>query len=233
LQGCERIKQEKEMRNTGPEEWKAMMGTAAGAARFPGNSAAILAGGRSLRMGTNKALLEVGGKGMLDRTADVLRPLVDDLFLVADDSTPYAGLGLPVIPDVHPGRGPIGGIHAALRHAAHPLVLCVASDMPHIGRGVIELLLTSARPDDDALIPRIDGRPEPLLAVYGRNALPGFEQAICAGRLRVVDAIEGLRVRYIDEPELRSADPGLRSFVNVNTPKELAAARGCAVRGKP
>ena len=115
---------------------------------------------------------------MLGRTAELLRPLVDDLFLVADDAAPYAGLGLPVIPDVHPGRGAIGGIHAALRHAAHPLVLCVACDMPHIGRGVVELLLTSARPGDDALVPRIGGWPEPLLAVYGRSACAGFERAI-------------------------------------------------------
>jgi len=165
---------------------------------------------------------------MLGRTADLLRPLVDDLFLVADDPGPYCALGLPVIPDVHPGRGVVGGIHAALRHAAHPLVLCLACDMPHIVRGVIELLLTSARPDDDAIVPRIGGRPEPLLAVYGRTARAGFERAISTGQLRVVQALEGLRVRFVDEPELRIADPDLRSFVNVNTPGELAAARHLA-----
>lgn len=205
----------------------------AGATMFPECSAAVLAGGRSSRMGTNKALLEVGGRGMLDRTADLLRPLVDDLFIVADNGGPYAGLGLPVIPDLHHGRGPIGGIHAALRRAAHPRVLCVATDMPHIGPGVIALLLRLARPDDDALLPRIGGRPEPLLAVYGRTALPGFERAIAAGRLRVLDALDGLRARFIDESELRAAGAGLLSFVNVNTPEELAAARVCAAGGEP
>jgi molybdopterin-guanine dinucleotide biosynthesis protein A len=184
-------------------------------------------------MGTNKALLEVGGSGMLSRTAHLLRPLVDDLFIVADDAAPYAGLGLQVIPDVHPGRGAIGGIHAALRHAAHPLVLCVACDMPHIGREMIELLLRSATPDDDALVPRIGGWAEPLLAVYGRTASAGFERAISAGRLRVMDALEGLRVRFIDESDLRAADAGLRSFANVNTPGELAAARTIAAQGEP
>ena len=184
-------------------------------------------------MGTNKALLEVGGSVMLARTADLLRPLVDDLFLVADDAAPFAGLGLPVIPDVHPGCGAAGGIHAALRHAAHPLVLCVACDMPHIGRGVIELLLTSASTAADALVPRIGGAPEPLLAVYGRAACGNFERAIRANRLRVVDALEGLRVRFIEESELRVADAGLRSFVNVNTPGELAAARAVAAQGEP
>ena len=179
-------------------------------------------------MGTNKALLDVGGKGMLGRTADLLRPLVGELFIVADDAAPYAGLGLSVIPDVHPGRGAVGGIHAALRHAAHPLVLCVACDMPHIGRGVIELLLASAHTGDDALLPRIGGQPEPLLAIYGRSARASFERAIAAGRLRVVAALEGLRVRYVDELALRAADADLRSFVNVNTREDLAAARAAA-----
>jgi len=183
-------------------------------------------------MGTNKALLEVGGRRMLDRTANLLHPLVDDLFLVADDPAPFAGLGLPIIPDIHAGRGVAGGIHAALAHAAHPLVLCVACDMPHIERRVVELLLNSALPGAiDAVLPRIDGRPEPLLAVYARSARTGFEKAICAGRLRVMEAIDGLRVHFIDDAALRIADPDLRSFVNVNTPKELAAARISAARG--
>ena len=184
-------------------------------------------------MGSDKALLKVGGRGMLERTADLLRPLVPELFLVAGATAPYSGLGLPVIPDIHPGRGAAGGIHAALRHAAHPLVLCVACDMPHIRRGVIELLLCSARPGDDALLPRVGGLPEPLLAVYSRTSAAGFERAISAGRLRVVDALEGLCVHFIDEAELRAVDAELRSFVNVNTPKELAAARLAAAQGKP
>jgi molybdopterin-guanine dinucleotide biosynthesis protein A len=204
-----------------------------GAARFPGCSAAILAGGNSSRMGTNKALLEVGGRSMLCRTANLLRIRVDDLFIVADDAAPYVGLGLPVTPDIHPGCGAVGGIHAALRHAAHPLVLCVACDMPLLGPGVIELLLSSARPGDDALVPRIGGWAEPLLAVYGRGATAAFERAILAGRLKVMDALDGLRVRFVDEAELRVADAELHSFVNVNTPGELAAARAVAAQGEP
>jgi len=209
-----------------------MTSDGAGRALFPDRSAAILAGGKSSRMGTNKALLEVGGSPMLRRTAGLLRPLVEDLFVVADDPAPYADLGLPVVPDVHPGCGAAGGIHAALSRAAHPLVLCVACDMPHLSRALLELLLAAALPEDDALLPRVRGYPEPLLAVYGRGALPGFEHAIGAGRLRVVHALEGLRVRYVEERELAAADPGLRSFVNVNTPAELASAR-VAAGGRP
>jgi len=184
-------------------------------------------------MGTNKALLEVGGKSILGRTAELLGPLVGELFLVADDAGPYRALGLPVVPDVHPGCGAVGGIHAALSFAAHPLVLCVACDMPHVGRPVVELLLDALRPGDDAVLPRIGGRPEPLLAVYGRSARAGFERAIAAGTFKVMRALDGLQVRFVGESALRAADPELRSFVNVNTPPELAAVRAGAAKGAP
>jgi molybdenum cofactor guanylyltransferase len=184
-------------------------------------------------MGTNKALLDVGGSGMLRRTAGLLRPLVDDLFIVADDPSPYGDLGLPVLPDVHRGRGALGGIHAAVARAAHPLVLCVACDMPHVAAAILELLLQTAGPADDALVPLIGGLPEPLLAVYGRGALAAAERSIGSGRLRIMDALAGLRVRFIDEETIRGADPTLRSFVNVNTPDELTEARAVASGGRP
>jgi molybdopterin-guanine dinucleotide biosynthesis protein A len=182
-------------------------------------------------MGTNKALLEVGGAAMLRRTAGLLEPLVDDLFIVANDPEPYVDLGLPVFPDLHPGNGAAGGIETALARAAHPLVLCVACDMPHIAGPLLELLLDAAGPEYDALLPRVGGYPEPLLAVYGRSALPGFERAIAAGRRRVIAGLDGLRVRFLEERELVTADPALRSFVNVNTPHELSAARTLAAGG--
>jgi molybdopterin-guanine dinucleotide biosynthesis protein A len=206
--------------------------TAAGVPRFPGRSAAILAGGKSSRMGTNKALLDVRGSAMIRRTVGLLRPLVDDLFLVADDPVPYSDLGLPVVPDIHPGRGPIGGIHAAIVHAAHPLVLCAACDMPHILPGILDLLLDAADLSADAVVPRPDGRPEALLAVYGRSALTAIERSFAAGRLRIMDALEGLRVRFLDESELATVDPGRCSFANVNTPADLTAARAFTGQGR-
>jgi molybdopterin-guanine dinucleotide biosynthesis protein A len=207
--------------------------TAGRTPRFPGRSAAILAGGKSSRMGTNKALLDVRGGAMIRRTAGLLRPLVDDLFLVADDPVPYADLDLPVVPDIHPGRGPLGGIHAAIVRAAHPLVLCVACDMPHILPGILDLLLDAADPGVDAVVPRPGGRPEALLAVSGRSALTAIERSVAAGRLKVMRALEGLRVRFLDESELARVDPGRCSFSNVNTPADLAAARAFAGRGRP
>lgn len=200
--------------------------------RFPGCSAAILAGGRSTRMGTDKALLEVGGAVILRRTADLLRPLVGDLFVVADNAEAYAPLGLPVVPDRVPDRGSLGGILTAVARAAQPRVLCVACDMPLLQPGVLALLLAAAGPEADAVIPRPAGRPEPLCAVYGRALLPALEQAVAAGRLRIMDALAGAQLRFVEAAELAPVDPNLRSFLNVNTPDELAAARALAARGE-
>jgi molybdopterin-guanine dinucleotide biosynthesis protein A len=99
--------------------------------------------------------------------------------------------------------------------------------MPFLSPGVLEVLL-AADDDWDALLPRIGGWPEPLLAVYGRGALPAIERALAGRRLRVLDALAGLRLRYLEEDEIAAADPGKRCFVNVNTPDELAAARALA-----
>lgn len=194
----------------------------------PPRSAAILAGGASTRMGCDKALLSVRGSGILERTIALLRPLAADLFIVASDRPAYARFRLPVLPDLLPGRGALIGIHAALAQAAHPRVLCVACDMPLIGRPLLELLLAAGGPEDDALIPRPPAGPEPLLAVYDRGLLPRFEAAVRAGRLGILEALAGARVRFLAGEELERADPGWRSFVNLNTPEDLAAAEAPA-----
>jgi molybdopterin-guanine dinucleotide biosynthesis protein A len=105
--------------------------------------------------------------------------------------------------------------------------------MPHILPGILELLLDAADLRADAVVPRPGGRPEALLAVYGRGALPAIERSIAAGRLKVMAALEGLRVRFLDESELASVDPERCSFANVNTPADLAAARAFAGKERP
>lgn len=209
----------------------ATQGTPGDAAARLRCSAAILAGGRSSRMGSDKALLEVGGDAILRRTAALLGPLVDELFVVADNVAAYAPLGLPVLPDLVTGRGSLGGIMTAVARAANPRVLCVACDMPLLTPGVLSLLLDAARPEHDAVIPR-PVRPEPLCALYDRRLLPALERAVAAGRLRIMDALAGAQIRFVDAGELARVDPALRSFTNVNTPEELAAAREIAAAGE-
>lgn len=183
-------------------------------------------------MGTNKALLELGGQTIVAGTAQLLRPLTDDLFIVADDARPFASLGLPVVPDLVPGSGSLGGIWTAVARASHPFVLCVACDMPFLERPLLQALLAAPQPGDDAVMPRLPSGPEPLLAVYGRGLLPAMERAVAGGDLRIMNALREAHVRFLESEELDRLDPGRRSFLNVNTPTDLAAARSRAEKDR-
>ncbi len=201
-------------------------------------AAAILAGGGGTRMGqgaggTVKGLLSVGGERIIDRQLAVLRPRFAEVLIAANDPDPWAGLGLRVIPD-RAGRdaspsastfGPIAGLDAIL--AALPstidAVVCVAGDMPFLAAAVLEHLRDGS-PGAAALIPRVCGRAEPLLARYARVVAPIVADQIVRGRYALVDLLArlGAGVTWIDEAELRTLDPDLRSIVNVNTPQDLA-----------
>lgn len=186
-------------------------------------------------MGEDKALLEVGGRAMLARVLDRLAGDYDDVLVVTRGARRYPDLR-PVrfVVDLIPGRGPLSGIHAAIVHARHPYVLVVACDMPFVRAGVARLLLAEARGYDVA-IPLFRGRPEPLFAVYHKNCLPLVEQCLREERLRVVDFLPGVRVKYVPEELLQTLARPEEVFFNVNRPEDLEHARRMAAAngGRP
>lgn len=185
---------------------------------------AVLAGGASTRMGRNKALLPVRGRPLIAHIIERLRPLADEVIVVARDAALYAFLGVPVATDRYPGIGPLAGLHAALAEAHGDLVALVACDMPFVKREVFAHLIALA-PGVDVVMPRVGGREEPLHAVYRRpTCLPAVEATIAQGGRRLIAFLPQVRVRYVDEDELRALDPGLESFANVNTPAEWEEA---------
>jgi len=188
-------------------------------------AAAILAGGQSRRMGADKALVLLDGRSLLARVIELLRPLFTEIAIIGGDAAAYRQFGLPVFPDHHPGAGALGGICTALLSAEAPLVFCCGCDMPFLKPAIVEHLLELARGDFEAVVPQVRGESEPLCAVYSRGALEVIEEEIAAGHRRIKDALARLRVRYVEEEELRAQDPGLHSFVNINTPEELEKAR--------
>lgn len=194
-------------------------------------SAAILAGGASRRMGTDKALLTLSGRTLLERTIATVARVADDV-MIAGDRGPYHRFGVPVIPDVFPGTGTLGGIATALRHARHEYVLVVACDMPFLSARLLEAMAGQPR-DFDVLVPlthashsRQGGQHtyQTLHAIYGRTCLAPIERRLADGDLRVFAALAGLRVRELPEDWLRRYDPDLDSFVNANHPDEWIAA---------
>jgi len=191
-------------------------------------AAAILAGGRSRRMGTDKALLLLDGTPLIEHVIARLRPLIPEILIVGDPAGAYGCFGVPVISDPSPDQGPLAGIRTALMNTDAPLVFCCACDMPFLETALVGHLLALAERGAAAVVPWVRGEPEPLCAVYAREALPVIEDVLASGRRSIRDILDKMPMRYIEEDDLRHYDPELRSFVNVNTPDDLARVRRSA-----
>jgi molybdopterin-guanine dinucleotide biosynthesis protein A len=188
--------------------------------------AAIVAGGAATRLGgVAKASLVVGGRSIAERQLEVLRAVFARVFVVANDAAPWAALGVSVVGDRFAGAGPLAGVHAALAASPEPGgVVCVAGDMPFVQPTLLALLRDHA-PGAAAVVPRVAGRAEPLLARWAPAALPIVEARLAAGERAVHAVFDALATTWLDEPALRAVDATLRSFTNINTPEELRRAQ--------
>jgi molybdopterin-guanine dinucleotide biosynthesis protein A len=184
-------------------------------------AAAILAGGRATRLGgIAKGLIEFDGRTILDAQLDVLRPLFDEVFVVANDPEPYRRFGLPIVGDRILGCGPLGGLHAALCACRAPHLFLCACDMPALSGEAVRLV-AGAGPEFEVVVPVVGGRPEPLHARYARAALPAIERALEMCRFKMSDCFADLRVLEIPEDALRRIDPDLSFLENLNVPEDL------------
>ena len=188
--------------------------------RIPNISAAILAGGGSRRMGRNKALLSFRGRPLVTRVYEILRPLFEDIFLVTNDPGPFDFVPCPKIPDRVPGKGPISGVDAALRHSRNPYVLVVGCDTPFLSHSLLKLLAGKTQ-DADLVIHCGPHGPEPLCAVYGKGCLPLIEESLLRGDFSLMALVGRLRTRDIPAEEVAAVDPGFLSFMNINTPGDF------------
>jgi molybdopterin-guanine dinucleotide biosynthesis protein A len=185
--------------------------------------------------GENKALVEVGGRTILDRQLDVLRPRFSRIAVVLAagagerDAAPYRARQLEVIGDRLTNRGPLAGLAVALEWAARAgaaRLFAVACDMPYIDGAVVDfILLRASARSADLAVPVIGGRSEPLCACYDSGLLDLVERELAAGRLAVAALgaaarAAGLRVEELTESELRTLDPNLLSLTNLNRPSD-------------
>ena len=186
----------------------------------------IQAGGRSVRMGGRpKALMELGGRRIIDRVADVVRAVADDVLVVTNTPELYASLGLPMVPDAFPDHGSLGGIYSGLRAARGDAAFTVACDMPFLMVEVARLV-TARAAEADVVVPRVGAQWETLHACYGKACLAPIETRLRAGRLKIVGFYEDVRVLAIGEDEVARHRAPEVVFMNVNTPEDLEAARG-------
>lgn len=178
----------------------------------------ILAGGGSRRMGRDKALIPVRGKPVIERILQRLRGWGDPL-VVTHRPEAYRYLGVSLVSDLFPGKGPLAGIHAGLAYSRHRINLVVACDMPFVSRAVADLLLVHLG-EYDVSVPRFDGHLHPLFAVYTKGCLESLEASLKAGDLSVIRFLTRIRTQLVDgEAIAEVADPQLALF-NMNDPAD-------------
>jgi molybdenum cofactor guanylyltransferase len=184
-------------------------------------AAAVLGGGRSRRMGRDKATLEVGGLPLAGRALAAAAAVAEEVVLVAPEGHPAGRLGARTVAD--PGQGPLPAAAAAFEALAATHVLLLGADHPDLQ---VPLLghLAGLRAAGEAVACRRAGRLEPLVAVYQRAP------ALAAARVRLLGAdrslaglLAALRTRVVEEAEWRGLDPAGRSFVDLDSPDDLAA----------
>lgn len=186
----------------------------------------VLAGGKSRRMGQDKAFLLFGEKPLALRAADLVRQVCADVTIVGNPAK-YAAWGFPVIQDVFPDRGPLGGIHAALAHSEARFSLVVGCDLPYLSPEFLDYLLQLARQTEaDAVVPQSEAFGyEPLCAVYARSCLGPIERALQERRCKVREVFGQLRLRLIPPGEWKPYDSDGRLFQNLNTIADYEQAR--------
>lgn len=200
----------------------------------------LLAGGKSSRMGANKAFLDFRGQPLLHRALALLRGACGNVTIVGDPET-FASYA-PVVTDVFAGCGPLAGIHSALLHSSAELNLMLAVDMPFVSQDLLRFLLgaatesTNKDTDKDTgqdtseetgavvTVPRTSRGFQPLCAVYRRNFLSTAEQALRAKKYKIDATFANLPLRVVEEPELAAAGFSEKNFFNVNTPEDRRAA---------
>lgn len=190
-----------------------------------GLSVAIMAGGKSSRMGTDKAFVPLLGKPLIAYLlASVATLDPAETVIITNRPEAYAHLGLPTASDLMPGMGPLGGIYTALHTCVNPDVLVLACDVPFTNPALLAYMASLRADRHDIIVPVRDGHPQGLQAIYHQRCAGAIRDCLEAGRLKVIAAYERLRVRYLDETEWRPFDPDGLSFLNVNTPADLALA---------
>jgi molybdopterin-guanine dinucleotide biosynthesis protein A len=187
-------------------------------------AAFILAGGKSTRMGTDKAFVVLDGRTLLARALDVARAVTADVRIVGD-AAKFAAFA-PVVEDVFPGCGPLGGIHAALRASTTELSLMLAVDVPFVSAALLEYLIARAGSCSAIVTVARVGGWQPLCALYRREFADAAESALRQGRYRIDALFEVVSTVVVSEEELAAAGFSASMFRNLNTPGDVEAAGG-------
>jgi molybdopterin-guanine dinucleotide biosynthesis protein A len=189
-------------------------------------SVAIQAGGKSSRMGQDKALLPFLGRPLIARVINRVKSLGEELIITTNQPDDYLRFGVPLYSDVLPGYGALGGLYTALSVCRYPVVIVVACDMPFVNADILALTIERLQASDaDVVIPKTENGYEPFHAVYRRQTcLPAVKNAIQAGKKRLVSWFPEVKLSPIPESEIQVHDPKGIAFMNLNTKEDFINA---------
>lgn len=182
-------------------------------------SGIILAGGKSSRLGRNKAFLEWEGHPLIERSLQVLRSIFSEIIISTNNPELYSLYGEKTVSDLFIDQGPLGGLHACLREAQYDYSFFVACDMPFLDPEVIRFL-AGLIGKESVIVPEVAGGLHPLHAFYRKNCLPIIEKKLEAKRLKLIEVYQECSVRYVREEEFQRFPQISRTFSNINTPQE-------------
>lgn len=186
----------------------------------------VLAGGKSRRLGRNKALETIADRSLIERVIEQLRPLANQILIVTSEEQsrlPIAYKG-KILVDLYPGKGPLGGIYTGLRASPSSRSLVVACDMPFLNTELLSYMIKISA-SFDLVVPRLNNMVEPLHAVYSKDCLTPIGHLLKLGKLSALELLPLVNVRYVEGEEIQRFDPELLSIFNVNTEDDLEEAR--------
>jgi molybdopterin-guanine dinucleotide biosynthesis protein A len=179
-------------------------------------NAVILVGGKSSRMGTNKAFLELKGKTFIELQIELLREMFDEISISANTPSEYEYLNLPIFKDIYPGKGPLGGIYTSLINSSSLHTFMLACDMPFVGPELIKHLKDLTK-EYDVVIPKSENGLEPLHAFYSKNCIEPIKRELDENNLRIRSFFPQVNVKIVELDSLASSDHFKNSIKNLNT----------------
>ncbi len=180
----------------------------------------ILSGGKSLRMGENKAFIQFEGIPIIKRIYDLFRGLFQEIIIVTNQKELFSDFDSKIFSDLIPDRGVLGGLYTGIFFSTFSYSFCVACDMPFIKKAVVQYLIENTE-GYDAIVPRTSDGLQPLHAIYSKNCLDPIRKIMEKGNYKVIDFYDMVKVKIIEEDHFIFLDPFRESFINVNTPEEL------------
>jgi molybdopterin-guanine dinucleotide biosynthesis protein A len=184
----------------------------------------ILSGGKSIRMGENKAFIQIEGVPIIQRIYDLFNELFQEVIIVTNQKDLFSDFDSKVYSDLIPNKGALGGLYTGIFFSSFRHSFCVACDMPFIKKSLVQYLIENMK-DEDVIVPRTKDGLQPLHAIYSKDCLDPIRMMIDEGKQKIIDIYHLVRVKIVEEKDFLSLDPARDSFINVNTPEELRSIR--------